>query len=146
MSHVVDPGQVWLSGDNPLNSTDSRAYGQVPLGMLKGRVMFKFALFPPHFNRIDYLPPSVKAEERPNEYYYAKSYNLTRTDQMTRKDWLFLYNKLKDDKCSSSLLPSARARWLRVAEHKLKSLSAKKSDIAESVVKSTVNERSKGPS
>jgi len=107
--------------------------------------MFKFSLFPPHFNRIDYLPPSVKAEERPNEYYYYKSYNLTRTDQLNRKDWLFLYNKLKDEKCSSNLLPSERARWLRIAEHKLKTLTAKKADKVETASK-TVNERSNGTS
>ncbi len=106
--------------------------------------MFKFSLFPPHFNRIDYLPPSVKAEERPNEYYYYKSYNLTRTDQMNRKDWLFLYNKLKDEKCSSNLLPSERARWLRVAEHKLKTLTAKRAGKLETPGKSTANERSNG--
>jgi len=38
---TVPPGRVWLEGDNPANSTDSRSYGPVPYAMLKGRVFFK---------------------------------------------------------------------------------------------------------
>lgn len=33
-------GHVWLEGDNKDNSKDSRAYGQVPYGLLRGRVFF----------------------------------------------------------------------------------------------------------
>jgi hypothetical protein len=32
---------VWLEGDNPFNSTDSRSYGPVPLALVKGLVSFK---------------------------------------------------------------------------------------------------------
>jgi inner membrane protease subunit 1 len=42
---VVPEGRVWLEGDNPANSTDSRSYGPVPYAMLKGRVVFK--VWPP---------------------------------------------------------------------------------------------------
>jgi inner membrane protease subunit 1 len=42
---VVPEGRVWLEGDNPSNSTDSRSYGPVPYAMLKGRVLFK--VWPP---------------------------------------------------------------------------------------------------
>uniref|UniRef100_A0A7S2XZ43 Peptidase S26 domain-containing protein n=1 Tax=Fibrocapsa japonica TaxID=94617 RepID=A0A7S2XZ43_9STRA len=37
----VPEGHVWLQGDNPQNSTDSRDYGPVPLGLIKGRVFAK---------------------------------------------------------------------------------------------------------
>jgi inner membrane protease subunit 1 len=38
--HVRIPkGYIWLAGDNLSNSTDSRAYGPVPLAMLKGKVL-----------------------------------------------------------------------------------------------------------
>ncbi|KAI9366794.1 peptidase S24/S26A/S26B/S26C [Zopfochytrium polystomum] len=37
----VPPGHIWLQGDNYSNSTDSRVYGPVPLGLMKGRVVCK---------------------------------------------------------------------------------------------------------
>jgi mitochondrial inner membrane protease subunit 1 len=40
----IPEGNVWLEGDNPFNSTDSRSYGPVPLALVKGLVAFK--LFP----------------------------------------------------------------------------------------------------
>ncbi|KAK7098367.1 mitochondrial inner membrane protease subunit 1-like [Littorina saxatilis] len=36
----VRRGHVWLEGDNKDNSSDSRNYGQVPYGLLRGRVFF----------------------------------------------------------------------------------------------------------
>ena len=42
---VVPPGRVWLRGDNPRNSTDSRQYGAVPIALVEGRVVAK--LWPP---------------------------------------------------------------------------------------------------
>lgn len=39
---VVPEGHVWLQGDNNDNSDDSRHYGPVPTGMLRGRVIFRF--------------------------------------------------------------------------------------------------------
>ena len=38
---IVPPGHVWLSGDNPRNSLDSRMYGPVSLEMMLGKVTKK---------------------------------------------------------------------------------------------------------
>ncbi|XP_065070662.1 mitochondrial inner membrane protease subunit 1-like isoform X2 [Rhopilema esculentum] len=41
-SHIKIPkGHLWLLGDNSGNSTDSRIYGPVPYGLVRGRVCFK---------------------------------------------------------------------------------------------------------
>ncbi|RCH90023.1 IMP1 inner mitochondrial membrane peptidase-like, partial [Rhizopus stolonifer] len=37
----VPQGHVWVGGDNLSNSTDSRSYGPVSLGLVKGRVFAK---------------------------------------------------------------------------------------------------------
>lgn len=38
---VVPDGHLWLEGDNPGNSSDSRQYGPVPLSLLVGRASFR---------------------------------------------------------------------------------------------------------
>lgn len=37
----VPKGKVWLEGDNPYDSTDSRDYGPVSMNLIKGRVIWK---------------------------------------------------------------------------------------------------------
>ena len=38
---IVPRGHIWIEGDNPKNSTDSRYYGPVPQALIRGRVMMK---------------------------------------------------------------------------------------------------------
>jgi len=45
---IVPRGHIWVEGDNSSNSADSRDYGPIPVGLVKGRVMFK--IWPPKIN------------------------------------------------------------------------------------------------
>ncbi|MCO5575033.1 hypothetical protein L7F22_028830 [Adiantum nelumboides] len=42
---LVPKGHVWLQGDNPSNSRDSRHYGPVPYALLQGKVCLR--IWPP---------------------------------------------------------------------------------------------------
>ncbi|KFM79088.1 Mitochondrial inner membrane protease subunit 1, partial [Stegodyphus mimosarum] len=44
VTQVVPQGHVWLEGDNRHNSTDSRTYGPVPIGLLRSRAICR--IFP----------------------------------------------------------------------------------------------------
>jgi hypothetical protein len=37
----VPPGHIWIQGDNPTHSLDSRQYGAVPLALVRGRVVLQ---------------------------------------------------------------------------------------------------------
>ncbi|CRK91989.1 CLUMA_CG005569, isoform A [Clunio marinus] len=37
----IKPGSCWLEGDNRANSTDSRNYGQIPIGLIKSKVLVR---------------------------------------------------------------------------------------------------------
>lgn len=39
---TVPPGHLWLEGDNPSHSTDSREYGPVPMALIRGRILCRF--------------------------------------------------------------------------------------------------------
>jgi signal peptidase I len=43
----VPRGHVWLLGDNPSNSNDSRYYGPVSEGLIQGRVVIKLSVTAP---------------------------------------------------------------------------------------------------
>lgn len=36
---VIKRGSAWIEGDNRINSTDSRNYGQIPVGLIKSKVI-----------------------------------------------------------------------------------------------------------
>jgi signal peptidase I len=38
---VIPDGHIWVEGDNPWNSSDSRNYGPVPAAMIVGRVLLR---------------------------------------------------------------------------------------------------------
>lgn len=58
---LVPEGHVWLEGDNPSNSSDSRSYGPIPLAMVRGRVFFKVTLSGCIVEAVVSLLPSVHA-------------------------------------------------------------------------------------
>lgn len=41
----IKPGSCWLEGDNRLKSTDSRNYGQIPIGLIKSKVLARIYPF-----------------------------------------------------------------------------------------------------
>jgi inner membrane protease subunit 1 len=38
---VIKRGSCWIEGDNRHNSTDSRNYGQIPIGLIKSKVWLR---------------------------------------------------------------------------------------------------------
>lgn len=120
-SNIIEPGRVWLSGDNPLQSNDSRVYGQVPVGLLIGAVKYKCWYKPLHFSRVDKIDAAVASREPTPALCYAKSYNVSRgSSRFTEQEWKFLYSMLKDDERSSNLIPNQRALLLRLAESNMR--------------------------
>ncbi|BDG09932.1 signal peptidase I [Anaeromyxobacter paludicola] len=58
---VVPPGTVWLAGDHRDHSADSRVFGPVPIGRIKGRAVMALASWGPSgprwtrlFHRVDH--------------------------------------------------------------------------------------------
>jgi nickel-type superoxide dismutase maturation protease len=39
---VLSDGRLWLAGDNPSASDDSRVFGAVPPGAVEGRVLWRY--------------------------------------------------------------------------------------------------------
>lgn len=51
----IPKGHVWLLGDNPNYSKDSRDYGPVPYGLIRGRACFKVRFKPCDWNSTFYF-------------------------------------------------------------------------------------------
>ena len=56
----MPPGMVWLAGDHRDHSADSRAFGPVPIGRIKGRAWMALLSWGPSGPRWDRLFHSVK--------------------------------------------------------------------------------------
>ncbi|CAG0918600.1 unnamed protein product [Notodromas monacha] len=56
-SEKVPKGKVWLEGDNKSNSTDSKNYGPVPIGLIRGRAIA--TIWPP--SAVQLLAPDLYA-------------------------------------------------------------------------------------
>lgn len=89
----VPPDHVWLAGDNPPNSTDSRHYGPVDINLLRGRVALKQEkLF--HFAKV--IPTEFESSDRHSAVL------LNAVDDDSKREKLF------------SLLPSEQRRNLKL--------------------------------
>lgn len=58
-SVTIPKDHVWLAGDNAANSTDSRNYGAVPVGLLQGRAFTKLSSEFPFFKPIAPLKDNI---------------------------------------------------------------------------------------
>jgi len=61
LSVTVPQGHVWLEGDNPELSSDSRKYGPFPKALIFGKIVFR--LHPRHFGWVESAPPVIDNRE-----------------------------------------------------------------------------------
>lgn len=60
----IPRGHVWLAGDNPDQSTDSRSYGPVSTGLIRGRVVLKFHTRYPFYS---FVKTTIEGREKTKE-------------------------------------------------------------------------------
>jgi signal peptidase I len=73
---VVPPGHVWLEGDNPRNSMDSRNYGPVPFALVQSRVFYK--IWPLH----EAGPIPARREKASSTLRYSESVRMPFSDRI----------------------------------------------------------------
>lgn len=76
---TVPPSFVWVEGDNPLFSVDSRHYGPVPVASIRGRLLMR--VWPLWRNEVVKPSPVIMSRERPapltlEEALAVRRYNL----------------------------------------------------------------------
>ncbi|XP_076925089.1 mitochondrial ATP-independent inner membrane protease subunit 1a-like [Bidens hawaiensis] len=67
---IVPKGHVWVQGDNIYNSYDSRNFGPVPYGLLKGKIFWKIwptSAFGSVAKRPETVDPALKDLEQANQ-------------------------------------------------------------------------------
>ncbi|XP_076901735.1 mitochondrial ATP-independent inner membrane protease subunit 1a-like isoform X2 [Bidens hawaiensis] len=67
---IVPKGHVWVQGDNVYNSYDSRNFGPVPYGLLKGKIFWKIwptSAFGSIGRRPETVDPALKDLEQANQ-------------------------------------------------------------------------------
>jgi hypothetical protein len=63
----IPTGSVWLEGDNPNNSHDSRHYGSIPKGLLRGKVLCTMDFKAPFFHYLDSRPETLQKKDEDDQ-------------------------------------------------------------------------------
>ena len=97
MSTRVPKGHLWLEGDNPTRSQDSRQFGPVPFGLIRGRALCKVCFnwsmcigfaSAAHFDHICRLNKSVSTYSHHADYTLkGREFSL---DYVSLNIWLFV--------------------------------------------------------
>jgi hypothetical protein len=106
---VIPRGHIWVEGDNTANSTDSRDYGPLPLGLVKGRVLFRLWPPLPSINRA--FAEKTRVKNGNTKWRNPKSSKSNSCDEMmtgaTRNFSTYYFPRLLNSKRSTTLFFSS---------------------------------------